>query len=94
VREISGDLKAKGITTEELERSLKPILTGIKDLMRTNAYWLDRVLTGSTRHPQQLTWSRSFAADYGAVTREELQKLAAAYLDNEKAATVFILPRK
>jgi zinc protease len=94
VKEISRDILKNGVSPEDLERSLKPILTSIKDYRRTNTYWLDRVMTDSLRHPQQLDWSRSFEADYAAITVEDVRKVAAAYLVNERAACITIVPEK
>ncbi len=59
IRRIIADLSQNGIRPDELERALGPSLTGIKDRIRTNAYWLDTVLTGSKQFPQQLEWSRT-----------------------------------
>jgi zinc protease len=92
VKEISRDILANGVSAEDLERSLKPILTSIKDYRRTNTYWLDRVMTDSLRHPEQLDWSRSFEADYAAITIDDIKKVAAAYLVDEKAACITIVP--
>ena len=60
--------------------------------IRTNAYWLDTVLTGSKQFPQQIEWSRTIQTDYADITSRELSQLAAKYLDNEKAAAIVIKP--
>jgi zinc protease len=93
VREISGNIAQQGVTEEELQRSLKPILTSIKDYRRTNSYWLDRVMADSLRHPQQLDWSRTFEADYAAITVEDILRMAETYLLDEKAACITIIPK-
>ena len=92
VEKIAMDMAQKGISQEELIRSLKPIVTRIKDYRRTNGYWLDSVLAGSSRYPQQLEWSRSFMSDYEAITLKEMCRLAEEYFVNKKVATVVILP--
>jgi zinc protease len=92
VRQIISDLSKNGISRDELERALGPSLTGIKDRIRTNAYWLDTVLTGSKQFPQQIEWSRTIQTDYADITSRELSQLAAQYLDNEKAAAIVIKP--
>ncbi len=92
VKDIAGRLAAAPVAPNLLARCLEPMLTSIKDYRRTNGYWLDRVLTGSCRHPRQLAWSRSFAEDYAAVTAEELHALAAAYLRADRAAVLTIVP--
>ncbi len=92
VRDIAEDIVQEGISQEEMDRSLKPILTRIKDYRRTNDYWLNSVLSGSLRHPEQLEWSRGFMEDYEAIAVEELQQIATTYLRNDRAATVVVLP--
>lgn len=92
VRRIISDLSHNGIRPDELERAIGPSLTGIKDRIRTNAYWLDTVLTGSKKIPQQVEWSRTIQTDYAGITSRELSQLAAKYLDNGKAATIVIKP--
>ncbi|MBW2368072.1 MAG: insulinase family protein [Deltaproteobacteria bacterium] len=93
VKNIAFEIVKNGITEDERQRSIKPILTNIKDLRRTNAYWLNRVLVGSKRHPKQLDWSRSIESDYGAISREEIMTLARKYLKNEKATQIIVLPK-
>ncbi len=92
VREISGSIVQKGVSAEDLERSLKPILTSIKDYRRTNTYWLDSVMSDCLRHPQQLDWSRTFEADYASITVEDIKKMAETYLVDERAACITIVP--
>lgn len=94
VRSIADSLSEKLVSSDELRRSLDPILTGIKDAVRTNDYWLNSVLTGSSRRPQQIEWSRRFQKDYESVSPEEILALAKKYLDNSKAAVIIIKPKK
>ena len=93
VRSIAGDLARNRITADELARAVDPILTSIKELRQTNGYWLNSVMTGSQRHPQQFEWARSFQDDYASVTVEELATLAAAYLTDDRASAIIIQPR-
>lgn len=93
VKTIAGNLSKNGITADELARSLDPILTSIKEFRQTNGYWLNSVMTGSQRHPQQFEWARNFLKDYAAVTVEELADMAATYLTDERAAAIIIEPK-
>jgi zinc protease len=93
VHAIARDLAEKGTTADELKRAIDPILTSIKEYRQTNGYWLNSVMTGSGRAPQQFEWARSFMADYAAVTKEELAGLAATYLTDARAAQIIIEPR-
>ena len=92
IKRISSDLAANGITEDELKRSLDPVRTTIKDMMRTNRYWLSTVMNLSKRHPVQLDWSRTIEEDYAAITVTDVSKLAAKYLENPKIAVIVIRP--
>lgn len=93
VRAIARDLAQNGVTGDERTRALDPILTSIKEYRQTNGYWLNSVMTGSGRAPEQFDWARSFVEDYGAITTEELTELAAIYLQGDRSAVVIIKPR-
>lgn len=86
-------ITSQGISEDELRRALDPTLTQIKDLRQSNAYWINSVLVGSTRHPEQLAWARSVEADYAAISVAEINTLAKQYLDNRKVATIIIAPQ-
>jgi zinc protease len=92
VRYIADQMVDQQADTDEFRRILDPTLTQIKDYRQTNSYWLNNVLTGVSRQPEQLDWSRSFAGDYAAITAAEVNTMARRYLDNTKATTVVILP--
>jgi len=92
VKKIVSDLSKNGINNEELKRALEPTLTGIKDALRTNSYWLNTVLSQSRKHPQQLDWSRTIMKDHASITADELSTLAKKYFNNHKAATITIVP--
>jgi zinc protease len=94
VRYIADRMAVQSADADEFQRILDPILTQIKDFRQTNGYWLNNVLTGVSRHPQQLDWSRSFASDYAGITAADINAMAHHYLDNAKAATVVIMPEK
>jgi len=60
--------------------------------VRTNRYWLQSVLSLSSRHPEQLVWSKTIIADYSSIEKAELDQLAAQYLDNRKAVITRAIP--
>lgn len=92
VKAIAARLVTGGITEDELKRAIDPILTSIREYRQTNGYWLNSVMTESTRQPQQIEWARNFLDDYAAVTVQELNRLAATYLAEERAAAIIIRP--
>lgn len=92
IREIAGDLRKNGITEDELKRAVDPILTSIKDMRRTNGYWLNSVMAGSGRYARKMEWARTMEADYASITAEDIRHVAEKFLDNGKSATVVIVP--
>jgi zinc protease len=94
VKKIGIEIGRDGVSADELARSIEPIITNIKEMRRTNAYWLRSVLVGSSRHPEQLDWSRTMLSDFAAITAEEIAALARKHLIAEKAAQVVIQPGK
>lgn len=94
IKKIAADIKEKGITEDELERAVNPILAGITSQVKTNTYWLNTVLKGAARHPAQLAWSRTIFMDYASITVSDINNMAAAYLDSKAAATLLFYPSK
>ncbi|MBF0224013.1 MAG: insulinase family protein [Desulfobacterales bacterium] len=90
IKKIALNLNSNGITEDELKLSLEPVINSIKDLVRTNKYWLNNVLISSKEHPEQISWSKSILDDYSSITPEEISKFAKIYLNNEKAAFITI----
>ena len=93
VKQILSNMAADGATQDELNRAIAPTLTSIKEMMRKNNYWLNTVLTGSKKYPQQLDWGRTILKDYASITKEEVSYIAKKYLDNGKAATIIVKPQ-
>ncbi len=92
IEAIAEAIAAEGVSEEERDRAVNPALTSIKERIKTNDYWLNNVLNGSSRHPEQIQWSRSFLTDYQSITAEELSKLAKQYLTYKSAARLVIIP--
>ncbi|HUV50609.1 MAG TPA: insulinase family protein [Anaerolineae bacterium] len=92
VKKVISDLVVSGVSKEELKRAIRPTLTGIKDMLQNNYYWLNTVLSGSKKHPQQLDWSRTIMDDYASITKGELSVLAKQHLNNDKAAVIIVKP--
>ena len=89
---IGDDLQKRGCTEEELDRAKAPLLTSLKDVVRTNAYWLDTVLSLSARHPQQLEWPTTILGDFEAITCQDITSLAKKYLDPTHVAIAVVEP--
>uniref|UniRef100_UPI0040565E47 M16 family metallopeptidase n=1 Tax=Candidatus Electrothrix sp. TaxID=2170559 RepID=UPI0040565E47 len=94
LKELGGQLATGKVTKDELERAVEPTLTSVRDMVRTNRYWLNSVLVQSSRHPQRLEWPTTIQPDIASITADEISGLAARYLQPEKAAEVLLLPAK
>jgi len=91
---IAADIIEHGVTEEELERAREPVLTGIKEMVETNGYWLSSVLSGCRDHPERLEWSRTLLDDYRSMTADDMTRLARQYLGASRCATLIIRPEK
>ncbi|MFT5471524.1 MAG: zinc protease [Verrucomicrobiales bacterium] len=92
MKELGADLAEGGVSADEVERAKAPLLTMIEEMIRTNPYWLDRVIGSSQEHPYRLDWARTFLSDYRAVTKEELSALAKEFLGADDALKVLVTP--
>jgi zinc protease len=92
VLEVAAELAEREIEEEELARALEPSLTSIRDMMTTNRYWLESVLSLSSRHPEQLEWPLSIRSDFAAITAADVSEAASSYLRPEHAARIIIRP--
>ena len=79
------DLAKHGVTEDELNRARLPVLTSLRETERTNAYWLNTVLAAAQEQPWRLDRARDRYSDHEAITKAELDALAAAYLSPERA---------
>ncbi len=89
---IADRLKEEGVSTEELLRAKRPMVTSITDKIRTNQYWLSSVLALSSRYPQQLEWPKTIISDFNSIDEKELTQLARQYLDNSRVALARAVP--
>ncbi len=92
VRGIGEGLAAEGTGEDELERTVKPLLTGIDQQLRNNSYWLDTVVLSSQEFPQKLDWARTMRDDYASVSVGEVNALAKKYLAPGLAVETLIVP--
>jgi len=92
--EIGDDLARNGVSADELERARQPLLTSVRESLRSNAYWLRSVLSRAQEKPEVLDWARSRLSDIESITAEELSALAKDYLPAARASRVVILPER
>lgn len=92
--EIATSLHDKGVAEKELTLAIEPVLTHIRDILKTNDYWLESVLSGCRDHPEKFEWARNMYTDYGLISPAEISQLARKYCLIDKRALVVIHPRK
>ena len=80
----------KGITSEDLESVRKPTVNQIKDFIKTNEYWLERVLKDSFGEPENLKFAASFLMNYEQITAQQVNSMIKKYLILDKKS-VFVL---
>lgn len=90
IHEVVQSLHDTPVTRDELERSKQPVLTSIKDRMKTNDYWLSSVLSLSSRHPQQLSWPHTLLEDFNSITTADMSALIEEYMTEDRLATGLI----
>ncbi|MBA3881223.1 MAG: insulinase family protein [Chthoniobacterales bacterium] len=92
VIDLADDLAERGVGEDELERARLPLLTALKESLRSNGYWLSSVAARAQEKPEVLDWARTRIADVEAITTAELSELAEKYLRREHASKAIILP--
>lgn len=83
-----------GFTEQDLLRTIEPKLTSLKDIIKSNNYWLSSVLQSSGKHPEQYTWAETMVNDYKAISKEEINEMAVKYLNSDNVAKIIISPEK
>jgi len=94
VQDLAADLCEHGVTEEELERAKQPILTMLRESVRTNGYWLGAVLARAQEKPIVLDWCRTRLADNEGISKAELDALAKQYLGAARRGSFVSLPEE
>lgn len=88
--EIESSFALKPVDDKELRGAQSPILTSLRDGMRTNGYWLNSVLSLSSRNGDQLLWPITLMDDFGSISSEEINELAQRYIRSDRRAVGII----
>jgi len=87
---LGSELSDGGAEADELDRALQPMLTEIRQMQRSNAYWLNSVMSGASRDERSFELARDAEDDLASITLEEINQLASDYLLEDKALQVLI----
>ncbi len=88
---VGVDLAKNGVTQEEADRLAEPIQNTLRDMLRTNSYWLNAV-DDCQKDPSTLDSARNLVAFYAKIDAKALSKLAAKYLMPENASRLVVMP--
>ena len=94
VESIGTALASKGITEDELQRAIKPLLNSIEQQLRQNSYWLRTVSLSSQEFPQKLNWAKTMLKDYQSIKVSDINSLAEKYLSEGSSVSVKIVPKE
>jgi zinc protease len=81
----------EGISEEEANRLREPILTSLRETVRTNGFWIAAVAEAQSK-PHTLEDLRMLETHYRETGAEELNELAKKYLSRKRASTLVVLP--
>lgn len=89
---LADDLAQNGVSEDELNRARLPLLTALKESLRSNDYWISSVLARAQEKPEVLDWARNRLADIESITTAELSDLARKYLGRGAVSRAIVLP--
>jgi zinc protease len=90
---LGDDMAEKGVTDDELERARLPLLTALRESLRSNSYWLNAVVSRAQEKPVVLDWARTRLPDVESITTKEISELAKMYLGRDRASQAVVLPK-
>lgn len=90
--DIAADLAAHGVSEDELQAVVQPILAENAARLRDNDYWLFNVLSAAQTQPARLEWPRTRGDDYARITRRQIAKTAASFLSPSRAQIFVAAP--
>ncbi len=90
LNKIISSVVLSGINEDELKLAKGPVLTSVKDMLNSNIYWLNNVMTGSAFYPEKLNWPKSITEDYSLIKKDEINFLAKKYLNLSKSALILV----
>ncbi len=89
--EVSADLKANPVSTDELQRAVEPIKQYIERASSGNTFWL-QYLQGGAYDPRRFKSLSHLYTDFNGVTPARLQQLAQTYFRDDKAWKLVVEP--
>jgi zinc protease len=94
MRDLADTLATGGVSADDLDRALKPMLSQIEKAKRDNKYWLGTVMEQCQLDPKRLDLIRGRDADLKSISVAEINASAKKYLKAESALMVGIKPKE
>jgi len=91
VAKIAADLRAKGVTEDELQRAKKPRIDKLEKSRVTNQYWLAE-LSGAQADPRRLEFIRHIIPGTERITAADVKHAAELVLREDKAYRLEVAP--
>jgi zinc protease len=91
--EIAADLAVRPVSADELARVIEPMRQRITRASTSAAFFMYQ-LEGGTTDPTRLAAIRTLLGDYTVTTPEQMQALAARYLQSSKDWKLAVLPQQ
>lgn len=92
-QEIAGDLVASPVSADELARVIEPMRQRVTRASTSAAFFMYQ-LEGATTDPTRVAGIRTILRDYTVTTPQEMQALAARYLEPGKSWRLAVLPQE
>jgi zinc protease len=92
-REIAAELARTPVSADEWQRAITPVVTGIERRLKTNGYWAGTMEDWS-RQPYLIEHTRTYLADYKALTPEDVRSAMAKWVMDEGDWSILVLPAK
>ena len=92
-REIVADLARTPASADEWQRAINPVVTGIERRLKTNGYWAGTMEDWS-REPHLIEHTRTYLADYKALTPGEVRSAVAKWVTDEGDWSILVLPAR
>lgn len=88
VQLLAAKLVEEGCGEELFHRVKMPILTELKDTVRTNNYWLNTVLSNSAVNPEQFQWAKDMRSSYEKMNVSEINNLSKRVFKGKRPAII------
>ena len=91
-RAVCQTLFEDGVTQEEVNRLAEPIQNSLRDMLRTNNYWID-ALARTQADPSTMESARNLIGFYDRIDAKRLSAYAQEYLNPAQANQLIVLPK-